>query len=127
GPIHWAMAEALAIGSLLLDGVPVRFTGQDSRRGTFNQRHAVLIETRTGAEHEPLANLGSGQARFEIHDSPLSEASVLGFEYGFSRDYPEALVCWEAQFGDFANGGQVIIDQFLASGEDKWGLLSGLV
>ena len=126
-PVDFGMAEALAFGSLLLEGTPVRLSGQDSRRGTFNQRHAVLIDTGTGAEHYPLAHVGEGQARFAIYDTPLSEAAPLGFEYGFSRDSPETLVLWEAQFGDFANGAQVIIDQFLAAGEDRWGLLSGLV
>ncbi len=125
--VDFAMAEALAFGSLLLDGTPVRMSGQDSRRGTFNQRHSVLIDTETEKPYIPLANLASGQARFEVYNSILSEAAVLGFEYGFSRDYPEALVLWEAQFGDFANGAQVIIDQFIAAGEDKWDLLSGLV
>ncbi len=126
-PIDFGMAEALAIGSLLEQGIPVRLTGQDSRRGTFNQRHAVLIDTETEEEWSPLSSCARSGAFFEIYDSMLSEAAVLGFEYGFSRDYPEALVLWEAQFGDFANGAQVIIDQFLASGEDKWLLLSGLV
>jgi 2-oxoglutarate dehydrogenase E1 component len=126
-PVDWGMAEALAFGSLLLEGTPVRLAGQDSRRGTFNQRHALLVDVETEAEHLPLAALGAGQARFQIHDTPLSEASALGFEYGYSRDYPETLVLWEAQFGDFANGAQVILDQFVAAGEDKWGLLSGLV
>src|SRR6266571_897110 len=126
-PVDWGMAEALAFGSLLLAGTPVRLAGQDTRRGTFNQRHAVLFDTRTGEEHVPLRHLRPGQARFDLYDTPLSEASALGFEYGFSRDYPEALVLWEAQFGDFANGAQVIIDQFVCAGEDKWGLLSGLV
>jgi 2-oxoglutarate dehydrogenase E1 component len=125
--VDWGMAEALAFGSLLWEGTPVRLSGEDSRRGTFNQRHAVLIDTKTGAEHVPLSSLREGQARFDVYDSPLSEAAAVGFEYGFSRDMPEALVCWEAQFGDFVNGAQVIIDQFLSSGEDKWGLLSGLV
>ncbi len=126
-PVDFGMAEALAFGSLLIEGTPVRMSGQDSRRGTFNHRHAVLIDTENASEHFPLAHVGEGQARFAIYDSPLSEAAPLGFEYGYSRDYPEALVLWEAQFGDFANGAQVIIDQFLAAGEDKWGLLSGLV
>ena len=126
-PVDFGMAEALAFGSLLLDRTPVRLTGQDSRRGTFNQRHSVLVDTETEKLYIPLDNLASGQARFEVYNSILSEAAVLGFEYGFSRDYPEALVLWEAQFGDFANGAQVIIDQFIAAGEDKWGLLSGLV
>jgi len=126
-PFDYGMAEAVAFASLLKAGVPVRFSGQDSRRGTFNQRHAVLIDVETNAEHVPLEHVAPGQAWIEIYDSMLSEAAVLGFEYGFSRDYPEALVLWEAQFGDFANGAQVIIDQFVAAGEDKWGLLSGLV
>ncbi|HZI95084.1 MAG TPA: thiamine pyrophosphate-dependent enzyme, partial [Patescibacteria group bacterium] len=125
-PVDWGMAEALAFGTLLWEGTPVRLSGQDTRRGTFNQRHAVWIDHETGAEHAPLGCLREGQARFDVLDTQLSEASCLGFEYGFSRDYPEALVCWEAQFGDFANGAQVIIDQFISAGEDKWGLLSGL-
>jgi 2-oxoglutarate dehydrogenase E1 component len=104
----------------------VRLAGQDSRRGTFNQRHAALFDSEGGAEHVPLRHLHPGQGRFDAYDTCLSEAAALGFEYGFSRDYPDALVLWEAQFGDFANGAQVIIDQFLAAGEDKWGLLSGL-
>jgi 2-oxoglutarate dehydrogenase E1 component len=126
-PVDYAAAEALAFASLLLDGTPVRLSGQDSRRGTFNQRHSVLIDTETEKTYIPLANLAPGQARFEVYNSILSEAAVLGFEYGVSRDYPEALVLWEAQFGDFANGAQVVIDQFIAAGEDKWSLLSGLV
>lgn len=125
--VDYAMAEALAFGSLMLEGTPVRLSGQDSRRGTFNQRHSVLIDVQNEKTYIPLANLAPNQARFEVYNSILSEAAVLGFEYGFSRDYPEALVLWEAQFGDFANGAQIIIDQFLAAGEDKWGLLSGLV
>ncbi|HVY94771.1 MAG TPA: 2-oxoglutarate dehydrogenase E1 component [Bryobacteraceae bacterium] len=124
--VDYGMAETLAFGSLLLDGTPVRLSGQDSRRGTFSQRHSVLVDTETEKACIPLANLATGQARFEAYNSILSEAAVLGFEYGFSRDYPESLVMWEAQFGDFANGAQVIIDQFIASGEEKWGLLSGL-
>jgi 2-oxoglutarate dehydrogenase E1 component len=123
----YGMAEALAFGSLLLEGTPVRFSGQDSQRGTFNQRHSVLIDTENEQYYIPLANLAPDQARFEIYNSLLSEAAVLGFEYGYSRDYPETLVLWEAQFGDFANGAQIIIDQFIASGEDKWGLLGGVV
>ncbi len=126
-PLDFGMAEALAFASLADAGVPVRFSGQDSRRGTFNQRHAVLIDVATGAEHLPLQHVAPGQARFEIYDSSLSEAAVLGFEYGYSRDYPETLVLWEAQFGDFVNGAQIVIDQFVAAGEDKWGLLSGVV
>jgi len=126
-PVDYGMAEALAFGSLLIEGTPVRLSGEDSKRGTFNQRHAALIDTQTEKEFVPLANLSPEQARFEVYNSSLSEAGVMGFEYGFSRDFPETLVLWEAQFGDFANGAQVIIDQFVAAGEDKWGLLSGLV
>jgi 2-oxoglutarate dehydrogenase E1 component len=126
-PVDWGTAEALAFGTLLLEGTPVRLSGQDSRRGTFSQRHAVLFDFETGRPHAPLARLRPDQAPFEAHDSPLSEAAPLGFEYGYSRDFPEALVCWEAQFGDFANGAQILIDQFASAGEDKWGLLSGLV
>jgi len=126
-PLDFGMAEALAFGSLVRQGVPVRLSGQDTCRGTFNQRHAALIDTETEQEYVPLAHVGDRQARFEVYNSSLSEAAVLGFEYGYSRDYPEALVLWEAQFGDFANGAQVIIDQFVAAGEDKWGLLSGIV
>jgi 2-oxoglutarate dehydrogenase E1 component len=126
-PVDWGAAEALAFGSLLLEGTPVRLSGQDCRRGTFNHRQAILVDFETGAEYLPLVHLSPEQARFQCYDSPLSEASVLGFEYGFSRDYPEALVLWEAQFGDFVNGAQVIIDQFVSATEDKWNLLSGLV
>jgi 2-oxoglutarate dehydrogenase E1 component len=125
--IDFGMAEALAFGSLLAEGVPVRLTGQDTRRGTFNQRHAALIDIETEEEYVPLEHLARDPAWCEIYNSPLSEASVLGFEYGFSRDYPEALVLWEAQFGDFANGAQIVIDQFIAASEDKWNLLSGIV
>jgi 2-oxoglutarate dehydrogenase E1 component len=126
-PLDYGMAEALAFASLLVEGVPVRLSGQDSRRGTFNQRHSVLIDTENEEEYVPLSHLAPDQAWFEAYNSILSEAAVLGFEYGFSRDYPDGLVLWEAQFGDFANGAQVIIDQFIVAGEDKWGLLSGLV
>ncbi len=126
-PIDFGMGEALAFGTLLLQGVPVRLSGQDSRRGTFNQRHAALIDIENEQEYVPLEHLAQDQAWCEIYNSPLSEAAVLGFEYGFSRDFPEALVLWEAQFGDFANGAQIIIDQFVAASEDKWNLLSGLV
>ena len=125
--IDYGFAEALAFGSLLLEGTPVRLTGQDSQRGTFNQRHAVLIDTETEREYLPLCHLSPKQAFCEIYNSSLSEAGCLGFEYGFSRDYPEALVLWEAQFGDFSNGGQVIIDQFISAGEDKWNLPAGIV
>jgi 2-oxoglutarate dehydrogenase E1 component len=126
-PVDFGMAEALAFGTLLLEGIPVRLSGQDTRRGTFNQRHAALIDTQSEAEYVPLEHLAPDQAQVEIYDSPLSEASVLGFEYGYSRDFPEALVAWEAQFGDFSNGAQVIIDQFISAAEDKWDLPSGVV
>jgi 2-oxoglutarate dehydrogenase E1 component len=125
--IDYGFAEALALGSLVLEGNPVRLTGQDTQRGTFNQRHAVLIDTQTEHNYLTLSHLARQQAFCEIYDSSLSEAACLGFEYGFSRDYPEALVLWEAQFGDFANGAQVIIDQFLSASEDKWNLPTGLV
>ncbi len=123
--IDWGMAEQLAFGSLLIEGHPVRIAGQDSRRATFNQRHAVFYDYKTNAEAIPLANIGSGA--FQVYDSILSEAGVMGFEYGYSRGTPEGLVCWEAQFGDFVNGAQIVIDQFLSAAEDKWKLLSGLV
>jgi 2-oxoglutarate dehydrogenase E1 component len=125
--VDYGFAELLAYASLVLEGNPVRLTGQDSQRGTFNQRHAVLVDTQTEQDYLPLAHLAPDQAFCEIHNSSLSEAGCLGFEYGFSRDYPEALILWEAQFGDFANGAQVIIDQFLSASEDKWGLPTGLV
>ena len=127
GEIDWGAAEALAFGSLVLDGHPVRLSGQDSRRATFSFRHAVYADAETGAEFCPLANLAPGQAPFDVFDSFLSEAAVLGFEYGYSLDDPNGLVLWEAQFGDFVNGAQVIIDQFIASGESKWNRSSGLV
>ena len=126
-PFDYGMAELVAYASLLETGTLVRLTGQDSQRGTFNQRHSVMVDTQTEVKYTPLAHLSKGQARFEVYNSLLSEAAVLGFEYGFARDYPEALVLWEAQFGDFANGAQIIIDQFIASSEAKWGLLSGIV
>ena len=126
-PLDYGMAEALAFGSLALQGTPIRLSGQDSRRGTFNQRHSVLIDIVDEKEYVPLCHLAPDQARVEIYNSELSEAAVMGFEYGFSRDFPEALVMWEAQFGDFANGAQIIIDQFIVAGEDKWDLLTGLV
>ncbi len=125
--VDYGFAEMLAFGSILLDGNPVRLTGQDTERGTFNQRHAVLINTKTEHNYLTLSHLSKQQAFCEIHNSSLSEAGCLGFEYGFSRDYPEALVLWEAQFGDFANGAQVIIDQFISAGEDKWNLPAGIV
>merc|ERR1711965_643430 len=125
--IDWATAEHLAFGSLLLEGNPVRLSGQDSGRGTFSQRHSVFVDQFTEERYTPLANLGPEQAMFEVIDSPLSEASVMGFEYGFSQAEPNALVMWEAQFGDFANGAQVVIDQFISSGEAKWLRMNGLV
>jgi 2-oxoglutarate dehydrogenase E1 component len=126
-PFDYGMAELVAYASLLEAGTLVRLTGQDSQRGTFNQRHSVMVDTETEVKYSPLNHLSQGQGRFEVFNSLLSEAAVLGFEYGFARDYPEALVLWEAQFGDFANGAQIIIDQFIASSEAKWGLLSGIV
>ena len=126
-PLDYGMAEALAFASLVKQGIRVRMSGQDSRRATFNQRHSVLIDTEDESEYVPLSNIAAGQAACQIYNSPLSEAGVMGFEYGYSRDYPEALVLWEAQFGDFANVAQAVIDQFVSAGEDKWGLLSGLV
>jgi 2-oxoglutarate dehydrogenase E1 component len=126
-PLDWAMAEALSFGSLLVEGTPVRLSGQDSSRGTFNQRHAVLVDQRTGEETAPLDHLAETQARFEVYDSQLSEAAVLGFEYGYSLADPTTLTLWEAQFGDFANGAQVIIDQFIAAAHAKWQRMSGLV
>src|SRR5439155_798764 len=152
--VDYGMAEALAFASLVKAGVPVRLSGQDTRRGTFNQRrvscplkrtgtpaftrldtrrgtfnqrHSVLVDIEDEHESVPLERVSQDQARCEIYNSPLSEAGALGFEYGYSRDYPEALVLWEAQFGDFANVAQAVIDQFISAGEDKWNLLSGLV
>ncbi len=125
--IDWATAEALAFGSLVLDGFGVRLSGQDSRRGTFSQRHAVFIDQETEKTFTPLNHLKGAKTTFEVHDSSLSEFAVLGFEYGYSLANPKFLVLWEAQFGDFANGAQVIFDQFLSSGERKWLRMSGLV
>lgn len=125
--LDWSTAEALALGSLAVDGYRVRLSGQDSARGTFSQRHAVLHDSQDGHHYIPLRHVGSDQAPVEVYNSPLSEAGVLGFEYGFSLGYPDGLVMWEAQFGDFANAAQPIIDQFIASAEDKWGHLSGIV
>ncbi len=124
--LHWGFAETLAYATLVKNGVPVRLCGQDSGRGTFSHRHAVLHDQKTGEEYVPLAEIDEKQATFTVIDSVLSEEAVLGFEYGFATAYPEALVLWEAQFGDFANGAQVLIDQFLSSGEQKWGRLCGL-
>jgi 2-oxoglutarate dehydrogenase E1 component len=125
--IDWSTAEHLAFGSLLLEGHPVRLSGQDSCRGTFSQRHSVFIDQTSENRYTPLNNINPKQETFEVIDSPLSEASVLGFEYGYSLTEPTALVMWEAQFGDFANGAQVIVDQFISSGEAKWLRMSGLV
>jgi 2-oxoglutarate decarboxylase len=126
GAVDWAHAETLAFASLLALGVPVRLTGQDTERGTFSQRHLVLHDTETGEGWTPLTRLQNAAAPFELHNSPLSEQACLGFEYGYSIQDPEALVLWEAQFGDFVNSGQVIIDQFMTSGLAKWGLTSRL-
>lgn len=126
-PLDWAAAEALAFASLAIEGTRVRLTGQDTARGTFSQRHAVLHDVENGRRYVPLQHLADGQAPVEVYNSPLSEAGVLGFEYGYSLDYPDALVLWEAQFGDFVNAAQVIVDQFIASAEEKWRRLSGLV
>ncbi|HEY2070329.1 MAG TPA: 2-oxoglutarate dehydrogenase E1 component [Rhizomicrobium sp.] len=123
----WATGEALAFGTLLAEGCPVRLSGQDSSRGTFSQRHATLVDQETEARYLPLNHVGEGQGEFEVIDTLLSEEAVLGFEYGYSSAEPKALVLWEAQFGDFANGAQVVIDQFVASGETKWLRMNGLV
>ncbi len=127
GGIDWAMGELLAFGTLLKEGTPVRLAGQDSRRGTFVQRHAVLIDKHTGAEWTPLLYLGEDQGRFWVYDSLLSEFAAVGFEYGYSVERPDALVLWEAQFGDFANGAQSIVDEFISSSEQKWGQRSSVV
>jgi 2-oxoglutarate dehydrogenase E1 component len=127
GGIDWAMGELLAFGSLLKEGVPVRLSGQDSRRGTFVQRHAVLIDKVTAKEWTPLKHLSRDQARFWIYDSLLSEFAAMGFEYGYSVERPDALVLWEAQFGDFLNGAQTIIDEFIVASEQKWGQRSSVV
>jgi 2-oxoglutarate dehydrogenase E1 component len=125
--IDWATAEALAFGTLLVEGYPVRLSGQDCTRGTFSQRHSGIVDQQTEERYYPLNHLGEGQAPFEVIDSMLSEYAVLGFEYGYSLAEPKALVLWEAQFGDFANGAQIMIDQFISSGESKWLRMSGLV
>ena len=127
GGIDWGFGELLAFGSLLIEGKPVRMAGQDSRRGTFVQRHAVFHDRVNGQEWLPLRNLGAGQAKFYIYDSLLSEYAAMGFEYGYSVEAKDALVLWEAQFGDFANGAQTIIDEFISSAEQKWGQFSGVV
>ncbi|MFJ9375777.1 multifunctional oxoglutarate decarboxylase/oxoglutarate dehydrogenase thiamine pyrophosphate-binding subunit/dihydrolipoyllysine-residue succinyltransferase subunit [Streptomyces sp. NPDC101455] len=126
GTIDWGMGETLAIGSLLLEGTPVRLSGQDSRRGTFGQRHAVLIDRQTGEDYTPLQYLSEEQARYNVYDSLLSEYAVMGFEYGYSLARPDALVMWEAQFGDFVNGAQSVVDEYISAAEQKWGQTSGV-
>ena len=125
--IDWATGELLAFGSVLIDGHAVRLIGQDSRRGTFGQRHAVLVDRHTGEEYTPLRRFNGPSAKFHVYDSLLSEFAAVGFEYGYSVARPDALVCWEAQFGDFVNGAQTIVDEFISSGEQKWGQRSGVV
>jgi 2-oxoglutarate decarboxylase len=127
GVVEWATAEQLSYGTMLLDGVPIRLSGQDTRRGTFSQRHAVLVDNKTEADYTPLQHLDPKQAPFEVYDSVLSEFAALGFEYGYSVSAPNSLTLWEAQFGDFANGAQTIIDQFISVADDKWGQRSRLV
>jgi 2-oxoglutarate decarboxylase len=127
GKVDWGTAEALALGTLLSEGADIRLTGQDTRRGTFSHRHSILFDHRTGAEYAPLAHVGADQGKFWVYDSSLSEYAAMGFEYGYSVVHSGALVCWEAQFGDFVNGGQIVVDQFLASAEEKWGQRCGLV
>ena len=125
--MDWALGEALAFGSLVLEGTPVRLSGQDSSRGTFSQRHLDYVDTEAGDHYIPMQHLSPSQARFDVFDSSLSEYAVMGFEFGYSVADPLTLVLWEAQFGDFANGAQILIDQFVASAESKWGQPSGLV
>jgi 2-oxoglutarate decarboxylase len=127
GHVDWALGEALALGSVLLGGTDIRLSGQDTRRGTFSQRHSVLVCFDRGTEYIPLAHLGPDQGKFWVYDSLLSEYAALGFEYGYSVVAKDALVCWEAQFGDFVNGAQIVIDQFIGAAEDKWQQTSGLV
>ena len=127
GPIDWAMGEALAFGSLLVEGTPVRLSGQDSSRGTFSHRHAVFVDQKSGEEYAPLDHLTATQARFEVYDSLLSEAAVLGFEYGYSLADPTTLTIWEAQFGDFTNGALVMNWSMITCAHSKWQRMSGLV
>ena len=127
-PINWGFAENMAFATLLSEGYPIRFTGQDSRRGTFSHRHSTLHDQKNGSEYIPLVKIANqNNTRIDLYDSLLSEEAVLGFEYGYSTTWPTGLVIWEAQFGDFANGAQVVIDQFIVSAEHKWERLSGLV
>ena len=126
GGIDWGQAEALAFASLLEDGIPIRLSGQDTERGTFAHRHLVLHDPRTGEVWTPMQHLPGASASFEVYNSPLSEYAALGFEYGYSIAAPDTLVLWEAQFGDFANGAQIVIDQFLVAGLSKWGETSRL-
>ncbi len=126
-PLDWAAAELLAFGTLLSQGIPVRLSGQDSRRGTFSQRHCVVYDTKTRERYIPLKHISPNQATFCVYNSPLSEAAVLGFDFGYALDYPKMLCIWEAQFGDFANGAQAIIDQYITSSESKWGVTNGIV
>ncbi|OAR24768.1 alpha-ketoglutarate decarboxylase [Streptomyces sp. ERV7] len=126
GTIDWGMGETLAIGSLLMEGTPVRLSGQDTRRGTFGQRHAVLVDQETGEDYTPLMYLTEEQARYNVYDSLLSEYAAMGFEYGYSLARPESLVMWEAQFGDFVNGAQTVVDEFISSAEQKWAQTSGV-
>ncbi|MBU7596459.1 multifunctional oxoglutarate decarboxylase/oxoglutarate dehydrogenase thiamine pyrophosphate-binding subunit/dihydrolipoyllysine-residue succinyltransferase subunit [Streptomyces sp. P38-E01] len=126
GTIDWGMGETLAIGSLLMEGTPVRLSGQDSRRGTFGHRHAVILDQNTGDDYTPLLYLSDDQARYNVYDSLLSEYAAMGFEYGYSLARPEALVMWEAQFGDFVNGAQTVVDEFISSAEQKWNQTSGV-
>ena len=127
GGIDWGHAEALAFATLLEDGIPIRLSGQDTERGTFSHRHAVLHDPRTGETFTPLQALPAAAASFEIYNSPLSEYAALAFEHGYSIAAPDALVLWEAQFGDFVNGAQIVVDQFIVSGRSKWGQTSRLV
>ena len=127
-PINWGFAENMAFATLLSEGYPIRFTGQDSRRGTFSHRHSTLHDQKNGTEYIPLVKIANeNNTKIDLYDSLLSEEAVLGFEYGYSTTWPTGLVIWEAQFGDFANGAQVVIDQFIVSAEHKWERLSGLV